>query len=295
MIDLMKYRPLYAVFSCALLATFIGCMIYKYQTYGRIFVYSVDFTEGTQVLFGFSEPVASEKVLSIIESQDNELFKGAIVRSFSDHEVLIRVKQFLVDSKGLSEQMQALLEKSLPGIKVEVLQVDSVGASVGASSRWKSLQAIIIGLLIMLLYTWWRFWSLAFGIGVLVSLLHDVLVILLFFLLFDYEISLNVIAAVLMIVGYSINDTIVIFSRIRENIAKMSHTSIENIVNISTNETFRRTLLTSFATSLVVIPLVLFGGETLKTLSVALLIGIVFGTYSSISIASPTMLLLYKK
>lgn len=291
----MKYRPLYAIFSAIILFAFFGGMAYKYQKYGRIFVYSVDFTEGTQVLFKFSEPVASEKITSILERQSNAALHGAITREFSPHEILIRVKQFSVDAKGLTEEMKTALEKDLPGITIEILQVDSVGASVGASLRWKSIQAIAVGLLIMLLYTWWRFWSFSFGFGVLVSLIHDAIVILLFFLLFDYEISLNAIAAILSIVGYSINDTIVIFARIRENIHKMSHASIEHIVNMSTNETLRRTLLTSFATSLVVVSLVLFGGETLKTLSLSLLIGIVFGTYSSISIASPTMLLLYKK
>ena len=294
MIDFMKYRPFYAFFSLLLCVTFLGGALYKYYTYGYVFVYSVDFTEGTQVLFRFSQPVTSEKVTSIFEQQDNEALKGAIIREFSSQEILVRVKQFSTDSKGLAGQMRSVLENSLPAVKVEILQVDSVGASVGASLRWKSLQAIILGLLIMLLYTWWRFWSLAFGIGVLVSLLHDIMVVLLFFLLFEYEISLNIIAAILTLVGYSINDTIVIFARIRENIHKMRNSTMEHIVNISTNETLRRTLLTSFATSLVVISLVLFGGETLKMLSLVLLIGIIFGTYSSISIASPTMLLLYK-
>lgn len=295
MIDFMKYRPFYAVFSFIIFATFLGGMAYKYHTYGRIFVYSVDFTEGTQVLFGFSQPVTSEKIATILESHDNEAFRGAITREFSPTEILVRVKQFSTDSKGLAEQMKAVLEKALPGVKIEILQIDSVGASVGASLRWKSLQAVILGLLIMLLYTWWRFWSLAFGMGVLVSLLHDVVVVLLIFLLFDYEISLNVIAAILAMTGYSINDTIVIFARIREDMAKMPHASMEAIVNMSTNETLRRTLLTSFATSLAVISLIVFGGESLKALSLVLLIGIIFGTYSSISIASPTMLLWYRK
>ena len=145
----------------------------------------------------------------------------------------------------------------------------------------------------MLLYTGWRFWSPAYGIGVLVSLFHDAFVILAFFMLFNYEISANVVAAILAILGYSINDTIVIFSRIRENIKKLPNVSMDDIVNLSINETLRRTLLTSIATAFVVLSLLIFGGNALRGLSIALLIGIIFGTYSSIAIASPVMLLLY--
>jgi preprotein translocase subunit SecF len=294
MIDFLKYRVVYAVFSLAIFATFIGAYVYKRQTRGEAFVYSVDFTGGTQVLLGFSEPVHSEKVTDILK---NSGWSGVEARTFSEKEVLVRVPLKQADQVDVipAEQVKFDLEKEMPGIKVEIKQTDSVGAGVGASLRWKSLQAIIAGLLVMLLYIAWRFWSMAFAVGAVVSLFHDAIVILTFFLLFDYEISMNVIGAILAVLGYSINDTIVIFSRIRENIARMPHESIESIVNLSTNQTLRRTLLTSFATTLVVIALVLFGGEALRTLSISLLIGFVFGTYSSIYIASPVMLLLYKK
>jgi preprotein translocase subunit SecF len=291
MVDFLKYRPLYAIFSFLIFATFIGGCLYKYYTRGEAFEYSVDFTGGTQVLFEFSQPIASAQVVEALEKAG---WPGAITRDFSPTELLVRVKEFVNDAKGLSERMKNALESAFPGMKVTIQQTDSVGSGVGASLRWKSLQAIIAALIIMLLYTWWRFWSLSYGVGVLVSLFHDAIVILAFFLFLNYEISLNVIGAILTILGYSINDTIVIFSRIRENARKMKDISIEEIVNISINETLRRTLLTSFATSLVVVALVMFGGEVLRTLALALLVGILFGTYSSIAIASPVMLLLYK-
>ncbi len=286
MIDFLKYRPLTSLFSVCIFAAFIGGLFFKE------FNYSVDFTGGTQVLLGFEKPVTSAHVLSILE---NKGLTGATARDFSATEILVRVKAFESDAKGLGERIKNTLETAMPDNHVEIKQIDSVGAGVGASMRWKSMQAILVALLLMLLYIWWRFWSFSYAFGNVISLFHDAVVILAFFLLLNYEISLNVIAAILMILGYSINDTIVIFSRIRENAHKLPNTPIEKVVNISINETLRRTLLTSFATSLVVVALLIFGGEVLRTLSLAILVGIVFGTYSSIYIASPVMLLFYKK
>ena len=147
----------------------------------------------------------------------------------------------------------------------------------------------------MLLFIAFRFWSFAYGMGALISLFHDAIVILTVFLLLDKEISINIIGAIMTILGYSINDTIVIFARIRQNVKKLHNKSMDEIVNISINETLRRTLLLTTATLLVVISLFLFGGEVLKDFSLALLVGMVFGTYSSIYIANPVMLFLIKE
>ncbi|MGC2310046.1 MAG: protein translocase subunit SecF [Candidatus Babeliaceae bacterium] len=286
MIDFLKYRPV-----CAIISTFIFIAFFV-GLYFKKFKYSVDFTGGTQVLFAFSQPIKSSQVIDILEKNG---LQGVVTRDFSEKEILVRVPSFESDAKGLADRMKNILEQALPDISIEVMQTDSVGAGVGSTLRWKSLQAIIVGLILMLLYMWWRFWSFAYAVGNVFSLFHDAIVILAFFLFFDYEISLNVIGAILTILGYSINDTIVIFSRIRENAQKLRTTAIEEVVNISINETLRRTLLTSFATLLVVVALLLFGGEILRTLALALLVGIIFGTYSSIYIASPVMLLLYKE
>lgn len=291
MIDFLKYRPLYAAFSVLIFATVIGAYVYKQMTRGYAFVYSVEYTGGTQVLLGFSKPVHSEAVVKSLEQQG---IKGAVARDFSDKEILVRVAEYSNDAKGLAERIREMVQTAMPDNAVEIKSVDQVGSGMGSELWIKSLQAILLGLLLMLIYTWWRFWSLAFGGGVLVSLFHDAVVILGFFLIFDLEISANVIAAILAVLGYSINDTIVIFARIRENMAKLRGYSMPEIVNISMNETLRRTLLTSFATLLVVVALLLFGGSSLRTLSLALVIGIVFGTYSSIAIACQFMLLLYR-
>lgn len=291
MINFLKYRWLYALFSLAILGLFGAAYIHKSQTRGYALIYSVDFTGGIQVLLGFSQPIHSEQVVQIL---DKAGIQGAVARDFSNTEILVRVREYSGDTQGISQKIEHVLKQNLPGNTVEIKEVNAVGQGEGAAQWQKSLWAILLGLVLMLVYTWWRFWSLAYGVGVLVSLFHDAIVILGFFLLFDYEISTNVIAAILAILGYSINDTIVIFARIRENVNRLRNESMENIVNISINETLRRTLLTSFATALVVLALLIFGGPALHTFALALLIGIVFGTYSSIAIASPVMLLLYK-
>ncbi len=190
--------------------------------------------------------------------------------------------------------MQKALISELKDTSVEIKQTDSVGSGVGQTLRWKSIQAIIAGLILMLLYIAMRFLSFSYGMGALIALFHDAMVILTVFLVLNKEISINVIGAIMAILGYSINDTIVIFAKIRENLHLHKNMSAEKIVNLSINETLRRTILTSFATLLVVVSLFLFGGEVLRDLALALLIGIVFGTYSSIYIASPIMLLFYK-
>ena len=291
MIDFLKLRTACLAFSVLIFATFIGTCIYRYQTTGRVFNYSVDFTGGTQVLFGFSKPVVISEISTILTKNG---WSGATIREFSQTELLVRTKEVSEDVSGLAEKMRANLQQALPDNNVEIKQTDSVGAGIGATLRLKSLQAILAGLVLMLLFIAFRFWSFAYGMGALVSLFHDAVVILAVFLLLDKEISINIIGAIMTILGYSINDTIVIFSRIRQNVKKLHNKSMEEIVNISINETLRRTLLLT-ATLLVVISLFLFGGEVLRDFSLALLVGMVFGTYSSIYIANPVMLLLIKE
>ena len=292
MIDFLKLRTACLAFSVLIFATFIGTCIYRYQTTGRVFNYSVDFTGGTQVLFGFSKPVVISEISTILTKNG---WSGATIREFSQTELLVRTKEVSEDVSGLAEKMRANLQQALPDNNVEIKQTDSVGAGIGATLRPKSLQALLPCLVLMLLFLASRSSSFAYGMGALVSLFHDAVVILAVFLLLDKEISINIIGAIMTILGYSINDTIVIFSRIRQNVKKLHNKSMEEIVNISINETLRRTLLLTAATLLVVISLFLFGGEVLRDFSLALLVGMVFGTYSSIYIANPVMLLLIKE
>ncbi len=305
-IDFLKYRPLFYSLSGLLFALFIGGAIYKYQTQGSIFMYSVEFTGGTETVLGFykkgvgadgkdqnvSQKVTSEQVQHILSPKNAE---GITTREFSDHEILVRVKNVETDPKGLAERFKEYLEAALPDTRVAVLQTNSVGAGVGGELRTNAVWFVSLALFLMLLYIWFRFRSFSFAMGAFVSLFHDAIAILTFVLWFDYEISLNILAAILFVLGYSIHDTIVVFSRIREHFTKREPGTPDEIANLSINETLRRTLLTSFATALTVVALLIFGGEVLRTLSLALLIGIIFGTYSSIYIATPVMLLLYRE
>lgn len=292
MIDFLKYRGICAIFSALIFSTFIGTYIYKVRTEGQAFTYSVDFTGGTQILFRFNKPVTDNQLKDILEKAG---WPGAIMRDFSSTEILVRVKEFSSDVVGLSLKMKEAIQQALPDNEISILSTDSVGSGVGAILRWKSMRAVIIALILMLAYIWLRFWSISYGVGAIVALFHDAMVILLCFMLLDKEISINLIAAMLATLGYSVNDTIVIFTKIRNNIKTMRNKSIQEIINISINETLRRTILTSVSTALVVLSLIVLGGEALRDLSLALLIGIIFGTYSSIYIASPVMLLLYKE
>jgi preprotein translocase subunit SecF len=292
MIDFLRYRYIYAFLSLAFLASVSVFYVYKWQTTGQTFSYSVDFTGGVQVLFRFEKPVSAHEIRDIIEKNG---WSSPVLREFGTNELLVRVKEFSNDAKGLAESMVQAIQTALPDNAVTILQNEAVGPGVGATLRWNALLAILIALFAILIYIAVRFWSFAFAMGAVVALIHDPLAILGIFLLLDREISITVIGAILAVIGYSINDTIVIFSRIRENLHKMKGASIYEIVNVSINKTLRRTLLTSLATAITVTAMLLLGGEALRDFSLALLVGIVIGTYSSIYIASPVMMFLYKE
>jgi preprotein translocase subunit SecF len=292
MIDFLKVRYITAAFSLCLFLGFLGIIAYRYQQRGQVFSYSIDFTGGTQVLMKFDKPVKASDVCCVIESAG---WHGAATREFSSNEVLIRVKEFVNDSKGLSERMREAVMAQMPGYQITIEQSDAVGSGVGETLRMKSWYAVLVALLAMLIYIAFTFWSWAYATGAIVALFHDACVILLMFALLDFEISINVIGAILAVLGYSVNDTIVIFSQIRENRGTMGGSSLYDIVNVSLNQTLRRTILTSLATAIPVCIMYFFGGEALKDFSFALMIGIVFGTYSSIYIASPIMMMLSPK
>ncbi len=293
MVDFIKYRFITAFTSLLLIGAFLGYAVYKKRTTGEVFRYSVDFTGGAQVLLQFSKPVSTVAIKDILDAQG---WDGAALREFGDNEILVRIK--LDDlAKGLgtvAERMQSAIQVAMPDVTVTVLQSESVGPGVGEALRGKSIRAVVLSLIAMLFYIALRFWSFGFALGAVLALFHDALLVLAVFLLLNREISINVIGAILAVLGYSINDTIVIFSQIRDNFKKMSHDSLAKIVNVSINQTLRRTILTSFSTALTVGAMLVLGGEVLRDFSIALLVGIVVGTYSSIYIASPIMMMFYR-
>ena len=294
MIDFVKYRLLTACVSITLIGGFIGLSLYKKQTTGEVFRYSVDFTGGAQVLLKFANPVSPSAIKKVLDKHE---WQDAVLREFSADEILVRIKLQEVEKElgTVSERMQQALEKDMPDNPVTIMQSEAVGPGVGEALRGKSIRAVLLALLCMLAYIALRFWSVGYALGAVVALFHDALFMLATFLIFDREISVNVIGAILAVMGYSINDTIVIFSQIRDNLKKMSHESLEQVVNISLNQTLRRTLLTSISTGLTVGAMLVLGGEALRDFSLALMVGIVVGTYSSVFIASPVMMLLYRR
>jgi len=288
----LKYRFIAMSISVGLIFGFFALASFLYYRDGHVFTYSIDFTGGTQTLFRFSEPTNSAKVREILEKAG---WTGSQTREFSArNEVLVRVKDFSNDSKGLGEKMAEVLRTNMPGSTITILQSEGVGAGIGAELRANSTKAVLIALLAMLMYIAFTFWSFAFAFGAIFALFHDPIMVLAMYVLLHRDISINVIGALLAVIGYSVNDTIVIFSQIRENIKNLPGVALQEIIDLSINQTLRRTLLTSFATLLSVLAMLFLGGEALRDFSLTMLIGIVVGTYSSIYVASPVMMMLYK-
>ncbi len=290
MVNILRYQWVSFAISAAIFLSAGAVFFYRLNTRGYAFTYSVDFTGGTQVLLKFNKPIAASEIRkSLLNAWPN-----AIIRKFGEDEYLVRVKEFSNDPQGLAARMIEAVKVAYPDYEMSILENEAVGPGVGSSLRYKFIKAILIALLLMLSYIAVRFWSLGFAVGSVVALFHDALIMLSVFLLFDREISIPVIGAILAVIGYSINDTIVIFSQIRENLNTLKRQPIYDIVNMSLNQTMRRTLLTSFSTILTVGAILVLGGEALRSFSLALLIGIIFGTYSSIFIASPIVMWFYR-
>ena len=204
-------------------------------------------------------------------------------------EFLIRAQNTSAELEGLSHTMAAALEGKYGAGSVEIRRAEMVGPQVGKDLREKGLMAVLYAMIGILVYVSWRF-EFRYAVGAVIALLHDVLITLGAFSLFNMEIDLPVIAAFLAIIGYSLNDTIIVYDRIRENLGKHSKEGLASVINHSINETLSRTILTSGTTLLVVAALFIFGGGVIHTFAFALLVGIVIGTYSSIFVASPLLL-----
>jgi preprotein translocase SecF subunit len=292
MIDFLKARWVCLGFSVVLVSTFIGGFIYKKATKGSAFEYSIDFTGGTQAHFKFEKPIHAIDVKEILAKKG---WNAEVGEFGSSTDIRVRVKEFTNDAKGLAEHMREAIEQTLPDNPVKLMQSEAVGESVGDVLRSNSIWAIFLSILAILAYIAFRFWSGSFGAATVISLVHDTIVLLGACMFLNIEISTTVIAAILALLGYSNNDTIVNFSQIRKNLKQMHGASLYTIINTSLNQMLRRTILTSVATALTVLSMYLFGGEVLRDFSLLFLLGIVFGTYSSIYIASPIILWFYKE
>ncbi|PLX86418.1 MAG: protein translocase subunit SecF [Desulfuromonas sp.] len=250
--------------------------------------YGIDFSGGTLVQVLFTESTDAATIKSALTSLD---LGSMSVQQFGDNEneFLVRVENSSGELKGLSREIGDALSTTYGAEQVDIRRVEMVGPQVGKDLRAKGVKAILYAMLGILVYISWRF-EFRFAVGAIIALVHDVTITLGAFSLFGKEIDLPIIAAFLAIIGYSLNDTIIVYDRIRENVSKYNKESFSFIVNRSINDTLSRTLLTSGTTLLVVIALFVLGGGVIHNFAFAMLIGVLIGTYSSIFVASPILI-----
>ena len=282
-INFNKYFKIFNVFSISLILISIFLLLFKGLNYG------VDFKGGTLI-----ELRATDQQISIFQLRKSFLnmnLGDVNVKEFGkNNDFLIKFEKKETDNKNLINEIKENLNKSIgPGYNFR--RVENVGPKVSAELLKSGVIAICLSLVAMLIYIWIRFeWQ--FSLGAILALFHDVILTLGVFSLFSFEINLSIVAAVLTIVGYSMNDTVVIFDRVRENLKKFSDIKIFDLTNKSINETLSRTIITSVTTLLALVSIYIFGGHILKGFSLAMILGVIFGTYSSIYIANPVLILL---
>lgn len=296
-IDWLSRRVLFIGISVLLMLAGLGSAIFRQVSSGHAFNLGVDFKGGTVVTARFKQKPADE---TIREALANKGINDAVVQPITDRQDTVLIKVPLEEGKDgrtqVREALNAFGTEAAPASELEadpnaafkIVGTDAVGAVAGEQLRSKAIAVTLAALVGILVYIAFRFeWT--YGAAAVLAVFHDVLVTLGFFSIFQIEISLNVIAALLTLVGFSVNDTIVVFDRIRENRKLHRRDSLYKITNDAINQTLSRTIITNGLVFLSVLALVLFGGDVLRGFSLALLIGVIFGTYSSIAIAAPIM------
>tara|TARA_B100000686_G_C16691121_1_gene917648 strand:- start:137 stop:1054 length:918 start_codon:yes stop_codon:yes gene_type:complete len=278
-IEFTKYYTKLNIFSLILILLSVFFLIFKGLNLG------VDFKGGTLIELRVEN--SSVKISDIRSSLLQKNLGDVTVKKFgkqNDYLVKIEIMNF---QKDYIEKLKQDLSSDL-GSELNFRRVENVGPKVSNELLRSGLLAILLSLTCMLIYIWIRFeWQ--FSLSAIAALVHDVLITLGIFSLLSYEINLSIVAAVLTIVGYSMNDTVVIFDRLRENLKKYEKIKISEISNISTNETLSRTLITSVTTLLALFAIFFFGGAILKGFSLAMIVGVIIGTYSSIFVATPIL------
>lgn len=257
----------------------------------------IDFSGGTIVIVKFDQPVRADQVRQAVDSLPGD----KVVQQYGEAgegQWLIRLPQIQTSEQGTileqgSQQIVQMLQKAgLPSF--EVISTEIVGPVIGAELQQRGIYATLASIVAITLYIAFRF-RFSFAVGAIAATFHDIFVTLAFLMFFGYELSLNVVAAILTITGYSVNDTIVIFDRVRENLRSMRREPLEQVVNTSVNQTLARTVITAGTTFLAVLSLYLFGGEVLRGFAFTMLVGIISGTYSTIFIASAIAIILSRR
>jgi preprotein translocase subunit SecF len=248
--------------------------------------YGIDFSGGVLIQVKFFEEVKTGAVRGALLDQG---YAGIVVQQFGnpkDNEFLVRVGKTETDLETIQKKIEDVLQEKFGAKSIEVRRTEIVGPKVGAEIRKKGVLAVVYSIIGILIYITWRF-EFRFALGAIVALMHDALITVGVFSLLNKEIDLSIVAAVLTIIGYSVNDTIIVFDRVRENMRKIRRQSTEKVIDTSINETLSRTLLTSLTTLIAVAALFVLGGAVIHNFAFALIVGITVGTYSSIYIASP--------
>jgi preprotein translocase subunit SecF len=279
MINFNKFYKLFNLISISLVVISVLLLLFKGLNFG------VDFKGGTLI-----ELRSNDKKINVTSLRDafsNMNLGDVNIKKFgNENDFLIKIEKKDTSSNAI-EIIKKDLSKTINS-SFNFRRVENVGPKVSSELLKSGIIAIALSLAAMLFYIWIRFeWQ--FSLGAILALFHDVIITLGIFSLFNLEINLSIVAAVLTIVGYSMNDTVVIYDRVRENLKKFSDIKIFELTNISINETLSRTIITSVTTLLALVAIYLFGGEILKGFSLAMIMGVVFGTYSSIYIANPIL------
>jgi len=282
-VDFVGKRTLALAFSLLLIAVgLVSLIAHGGPDYG------IDFAGGTLVQVRFTEPTNATAIKGALAGME---IGSLVVQQFGDdaNEFMIRMEKTSTELKGLAIEVQNHLSAAYGADKVDVRRTEMVGPQVGSDLRNKGLMAIFYAMIGLLIYISWRF-EVRFAVGAIIALVHDVAITIGMFSLFGKEIDLPIIAAFLAIIGYSLNDTIIVYDRIRENVGRYNKESFAFIVNRSINDTLSRTLLTSGTTMLVVLALFVLGGGVIHNFAFAMLVGVLIGTYSSIFVASPILI-----
>lgn len=288
-IDFIGMRKI--TFAISAIITIIGIMGMISMIRGTANM-GIDFTGGTALQIRFDKPVAMADVRKAlhtagIEAELQEVKEG--------NKLLVKLpRKSQVTVGKAAEAIPAALKKGMPGVVIDIESTTEIGPAVGDKLRKDTLIAVAISMLAIICYIAWRF-DFHFGVGAVVATLHDIMAMFAVFYLLDREINLLFVTAVLTIAGYSLTDTVVVFDRIRENLHKDLKGAMHTIINRSVNEVLSRSLVTSITTLLSSLALLFFGGEVIHDFSLALVVGIVVGAYSSVFVASPVLMLLHER
>jgi preprotein translocase subunit SecF len=283
-IPFTKYRNIAVVLSTLVNLAVLVLLVTKGPNMG------VDFAGGTVVQLKFQQKVS---IADIRRTLTPIGLGDSVIQDFGDtgsNEFLVRLERTAIELGALGEKIRGALAAQFGEKQVEIRRVESVGPKVGKELRERATWSVIAATVMMGVYIWFRF-ELRFGVGAVIALIHDVLVTIGALVLAQYEFDLTIVAALLTIVGFSVNDTVIVCDRIRENMRKSKRVGLEMVINTSINETLSRTIITTGTALLVLVALYLLGGAVIRPFAFALLVGFFSGVYSTIFIASPVILL----